>query len=76
MRKNWIIVAGLVLACAGAAGLLVGSVPYEDEEVLLDAGSLEASASVEKEWAVPPALAGTTLALGGILLTVGAVRSE
>lgn len=76
MKRSWFIVAGLVLACAGAAGLLVGSVPYEDEEVLLDAGSLEASASVEKEWSVPPMLAGTTLAVGGILLTAGAVRSE
>jgi len=74
MKKGWIAGIGLILVIAGIAGLAVGSVPYDDEEVLLDAGTLEASATVEKEWPVPPLAAGATLALGGVLMTVGAVR--
>lgn len=74
MKSRWIIAVGVLLAVAGTTGLAMGSIPYEDEEVILDAGTLEASASVEKEWTVPPLAAGATLALGGVLMTLGALR--
>ena len=74
MNNRWIVAIGLILAVAGIAGLAMGSIPYDEEEVILDAGTLEASASVEKEWEIPPLAAGGILALGGMLVTLGAVR--
>lgn len=74
MSARVLIVLGLILAAAGVFGLVAGGVPYDDEETLIDAGPVQASASVEREWQVPPLLAGGVLALGGILITVGVVR--
>jgi hypothetical protein len=72
--KNTLITVGLILALLGGAGLAFGSVPYQDDEVLLDAGPLEASASVEREWEVPPLLSGGALAAGLALVALGAAK--
>ena len=76
MSSRWIMAVGFILAVIGIGGLAVASVPYEDEEVILDAGTLEVSVSVEKEWQVPPLAAGSVLVLGGILMTVAAKRRK
>lgn len=74
MKRATLTGIGLVLALAGGAGLAFGGVPYEDEAVLLDAGPLEASASVEREWTIPPLAAGAVLGLGLVVAGYGVVR--
>lgn len=76
MKKPTIVIVGIVLAVLGAAGLALGSVSWTEEEVLLDAGPLQASATVERERRIPPLVAGSVMALGLALAVYGTVRRD
>lgn len=76
MRRIVLVVTGLVLVIAAAVALARGGVPYEDSETLLDVGDLEVSASSEREFSVPPLVAGIVLVVGGALVFAGARSSR
>lgn len=65
---------GLVLAILGGIGLVVDSVAYDDQETVLELGSFEASATVEKRLRIPPWAAGAVLAAGVGVILFGATR--
>lgn len=69
------VVLGLLLAALGAAGLVYEGVTYQDEEVVLDLGSVEASVASEERVSIPPLVSGGVLVLGLGLAAVGVTRA-
>ncbi|MDX1647543.1 MAG: hypothetical protein R3304_10400 [Longimicrobiales bacterium] len=74
MKRSPLLLVGVVVTLLGAAGLVVDTVPFGEEEATVELGSLEASASVQRERRVPPLLAGTVL-LVGLGISAYAARS-
>lgn len=76
MKGSIITTVGILLALLGGAGLLVDNFAYHDEKTVLDVGPVEASATVEKEVAVPPLVAGGILGLGLLMTTIGVMKDR
>lgn len=65
------LMIGIVLIALGSAGLVFKGFSYESKETVAKIGSLEASADITKEVAVPPALSLIVLAAGIAMVFVG-----
>lgn len=74
-RRGIAVAVGLILAVAGAVALAVGGIPYTEQEQIVDVGPLEASGEVEREFEVPPLVAGGVLAAGVGLTIYGVTRT-
>lgn len=75
MKRSTLVTVGIVVAFLGVAGLVFGSVPYDRDTATLELGSVELSAGVQEEAAIPPLVAGAVLVAGLGLIGAGASRS-
>lgn len=66
-----LVMVGVLLIAAGAAGLIFKSFSYESQETVAKIGSLEANAEITKEVEVPQALSLIVIAAGAALLIIG-----
>lgn len=65
------LMIGIVLIALGSAGLVFKGFSYESKETVAKIGSLEASADVTKDVAIPQALSLIVLAAGIGMVFVG-----
>lgn len=63
MRRLALIV-GILLILASGYSLLGGSFSLTDRETVLDLGPVQATATTEKNYAIPPIVAGLGLVVG------------
>lgn len=75
MRSTTMLVIGIVLIVGGALVIAYGGIPYTSREVILEVGSLNATAEMEKTKSVPPVVTGLVIA-GGILLVIAGARKS
>jgi len=66
-----LVMVGVLLIAAGAAGLIFKGFSYESKETVAKIGSLEANAEITKEVEVPQALSLIVIAAGAALLIIG-----
>ena len=74
MKRPTLVLAGLLLAVLGGVALVVGGVPYTEQEQIVDMGPIEASAEIRKEYEIPPLVGGIVLAAGVGLAVYGSTR--
>jgi hypothetical protein len=67
-------IVGVILTTIGVLALLFGGFSYTSREKILDVGPIEATTERRERIAVPPVVAGLTVACGVALLIVGARR--
>ena len=75
MRNRLVIVIGLLLIGAGAVALSYGGIPYRSQDVVIDMGSLSATAESNRTWPIPAAVSGLAIAGGIVLIVLGARRT-
>lgn len=68
-------VVGLLLICAGVAGLVLGRISYTTEEKVLEVGPLVATAEEEHTIAIPDVAGFAAIAAGIALVFVGRRRT-
>jgi uncharacterized membrane protein len=67
-----IILVGIVLIILGVAALTYQGITYTTREKVLEIGPLEATKKTEKTIPLPPLLGGVALAVGIVLIILGA----
>lgn len=65
------LMIGIILIALGTAGLVFKGFSYESKETVAKIGSLEASAEITKDVAVPQALSIIVLVAGVAMVLVG-----
>lgn len=75
MRKITLIV-GVLLILASGYSLLGGSFSWTDEETVLDVGPVQATATTENDYAIPPLVAGLGLVVGLGAVAYGASKGS
>ena len=73
-RRTILILAGLLLMGVGILGLVYQRVSYQDEEVAMELGSMEASVATEEHVTIPPIVSGLVLLAGVGVAAVGVTR--
>lgn len=72
---KWIIIfLGIVLIVIGILSLVYHGIPYTTRQQLIAIGPLEATQEVRKMIPLPPVLGGPILAVGIVLVVIGAKR--
>lgn len=69
-----ITLVGIVLIVAGALALAYQGITYTTREQVVDLGPVKASVEREKTVPLPPVIGGAAVALGIVLVVVGARR--
>lgn len=67
---------GVILIGLGTAGLWFGGVPYKSNETVLKLGAFEAKAELDKVAEIPKPVAGTSIAIGTVLLLIPGRRKK
>lgn len=67
-----VLVVGIVLIVLGALALAYQGITYTTQEKVLDVGPFKATVETEKTIAVPPFAGGLAVAVGVVLVIVGA----
>lgn len=67
-----VLVVGIVLIVLGALALAYQGITYTTQEKVLDVGPFKATVETEKTIAVPPLVGGLAVAVGVVLVIVGA----
>ena len=75
MRSTAMFVIGVVLIAAGILVVAFRGIPYTSREVVLEIGSLNATAETERTKQVPPVVTGLVIA-GGVLLVIAGARKS
>jgi hypothetical protein len=75
MSKKVIAIIGVVLIMAGALALFYRGIPYTSRDVVVDVGTITATAVSDKTWPVPPIMGGLAIAGGVVLIVVAARKS-
>jgi hypothetical protein len=75
MRKNSLMITGVVLVVLGVLALAYQGITYTKREKILDVGPLEATTEKERTIPLPPLVGGVALAGGIFLIFAGARRS-
>ena len=73
-RRTTFILAGLLLMAVGILGLVFQRVSYQDEEVAMEMGSVEATVATEEQVTIPPIVSGIVLLAGVGVAAVGVTR--
>lgn len=71
MRNKMLAIFGAFLIVTGAIALFYRGIPYTSRDVVVDVGPLQATATSDKTWPVPPILGGLAIAGGVVLVVVG-----
>lgn len=74
--KSWFVIAGVVLALAGALAIAVPVFTTEQTTDLAKLGDLKITAKEETSYVIPPFAGPIALALGAVLLGVGIVAKR
>lgn len=75
MRKNVLVIAGVVLIAVGAIALTYRGIPYTSRDVVVDVGPITATAETRKTWPIPPIAGGLLIGTGVLLVIFGARKS-
>jgi hypothetical protein len=75
MSKKVIAIIGVVLIMAGALALFCRGIPYTSRDVVVDVGTITATAVSDKTWPVPPIMGGLAIAGGVVLIVVAAKKT-
>jgi len=70
-----IMIIGLVLIVLGVGALAYKGITYTTQEKIIDIGSIQASADVQKTIPLSPILGGLSLVGGIVLVVVGRKKS-
>ncbi|MFO7545288.1 MAG: hypothetical protein R6W77_07295 [Trueperaceae bacterium] len=73
--KNLTII-GVVLIVLGLAGFVVPRITYTEETTALDLGPVEITTEQERSITIPDVAAGAAVAVGALLVIVGATRKS
>lgn len=79
--RSLIIIVGLILIIAGIASLGYKHFPYRTEEKVAEIGianvaNLKVTEQREKRITIPPAVSGTAIAVGIVLVVIGVRRKS
>jgi len=69
-------VLGIVLILAGIAVFFVPQIPFKQSEKVLDIGPIQATATQEKHFAIPPLLGVALIGGGAIIIGAGVLRKK
>jgi len=69
-----ITVLGILLAVLGVLALVYQGFSYTRQEKVLDMGPIHATADTREHVPLPPIVGGMALAVGAVLLAIGAKR--
>jgi len=69
-----ITVLGILLAVLGVLALVYQGFSYTRQEKVLDMGPIHATADTREHVPLPPIVGGIALAVGAVLLAIGAKR--
>jgi hypothetical protein len=70
-----IMIIGLILIVLGVGALAYKGITYTTQEKIIDIGSIQASADVQKTIPLSPILGGLSLVGGIVLVVVGRKKS-
>jgi hypothetical protein len=70
-----IMIIGLVLIVLGVGALAYKGITYTTQEKIIDIGSIQASADVQKTIPLSPILGGLSLVGGIVLVVIGRKKS-
>jgi hypothetical protein len=73
--KN-LTVIGVILIVLGLAGFVIPRITYTEETTALEIGPLEVTAEQERSITIPDVAAGAAVAVGALLVIVGASRKH
>jgi len=68
------LIVGIILVVLGIVSLALGGFTYTEKESVVQVGPLEVTAQEKKKFPISPAAAGAMVAVGLILVVVGASR--
>jgi hypothetical protein len=68
------IIVGVILIVFGVIALTQGGFSYTDRDKVVDIGPVEVQTEEKKTLPFPPVVGGAALALGAVLVVVGATR--
>ena len=68
------VILGVILVIFGAIALIQGGFSYTDRDKVVDIGPVEVQTEEKKTFPFPPVVGGAALALGAVLVVVGATR--
>lgn len=74
MKRNPMILVGILLMVLGTAALIYQRLSYTQRETLVDVGTLNITAETRKSIPLPPILGGIALAGGVGLIVFGSTR--
>lgn len=73
--KNLTII-GVILIVLGLAGFIIPRITYTEETTAVDLGPVEITAEQERSITIPDVAAGAAVAVGALLVIVGATRKR
>lgn len=71
-----LITIGVVLIALGILGFVFPRIAFTEEETVIDAGPLQLEAERERSVTIPDIASGSAIAVGTILVIVGAGRKS